>query len=74
MAGKGNNTAGRNKTTSYKTIDGRSVIPVLYAGKNAGHGKTYMTGSVDNKLVVDASGRPIPYKAIIGDVRIAVSM
>lgn len=74
MAGKGNNTAGRNKITSYKTVEGKTVVPVLYAGKNAGHGKTYMTGSIDNKLVIDSNGRPIPYKSIIGDSKNIVSL
>jgi hypothetical protein len=73
MAGKGNNTAGRNKTTSYKTLNGKSVLPVLYAGKNAGHGGTYMTGLIDNKLVTDSNGRPVPYKAIRGDDKILSS-
>jgi hypothetical protein len=70
MAGKGNNTAGRNKVTSYKTLNGKTILPVLYAGKNAGHGKTYMTGLIDNNLVTDSSGRPLPYKSIIGDSKI----
>jgi hypothetical protein len=70
MAGKGNNTAGRNKITSYKTVNGKTVVPVLYAGKNAGHGGNYMTGTIDNQLVTDASGRPIPYKAIIADSKV----
>jgi hypothetical protein len=70
MAGKGNNTAGRNKITSYKTLNDKTVVPVLYAGKNAGHGKTYMTGTIDNQLVTDSSGRPLPYKSIISDSKI----
>lgn len=73
MAGKGNNTAGRNKTTSYKTVNGKTVVPILYAGKNAGHGGTYMTGTIDNQLVTDANGRPVPYKAIRGDAKVSVS-
>lgn len=73
MAGKGNNTAGRNKTTSYKILNGKTVVPVLYAGKNAGHGGTYMTGTIDNQLVTDSNGRPVPYKAIRGDEKVSAA-
>lgn len=73
MAGKGNNTAGRAKITSYKVMNGKTVIPVLYAGKNAGHGGTYMCGTIDNQLVTDSTGRPLPYKAIRGDQKVSVS-
>jgi hypothetical protein len=70
MAGKGNNTSGRAKITSYKVMNGKTVVPVLYAGKNAGHGGTYMAGTIDNQLVIDAAGRPLPYKAIANDAKI----
>jgi hypothetical protein len=73
MAGKGNNTAGRAKITSYKVMNGKTVIPVLYSGKNAGHGGTYMTGTIDNQLVIDSNGRPIPYKAIRADEKVSTS-
>jgi hypothetical protein len=70
MAGKGNNTSGRAKITSYKVMNGKTVVPVLYAGKNAGHGGTYMAGTIDNQLVTDAAGRPLPYKAISKDAKV----
>jgi hypothetical protein len=70
MAGKGNNTSGRAKITSYKVMNGKTVVPVLYAGKNAGHGGTYMAGTIDNQLVTDSVGRPLPYKAIGNDSKI----
>jgi hypothetical protein len=73
MAGKGNNTAGRNKITSYKTLNGKTVVPVLYAGKNAGHGGTYMTGTIDNQLVTDSNGRPLPYKASRSDDKVSAA-
>ena len=61
--GKGNNTAGRVKVSSYRTLNGKTVKPVLYVGKYAGHG-TYMAGSVDGEMVVDSEGKPTPYKQI----------
>lgn len=61
--GKGNNTAGRVKTSSYRRINGEEVKPTLYVGKYAGHG-TYMAGKIGDKLVLDATGRPVPYKQI----------
>jgi len=73
MAGSKNNAAKRTKESSYKTIDGKVVTPVLYAGKALGHGK-YIAGHLEGKLVMDSSGaKPLPYKAIIGDKRSKVS-
>lgn len=70
--GKGNNTSGRVKQDGYKTIDGKTVRPVLYAGKSIGHG-TYMAGSVDGEMVMGRDGRPIPYKRILSDEKKKVS-
>lgn len=61
--GKGNNTAGRVKISNYKTLNGKTVRPVLYAGRSIGHGH-YMAGMVDDVLVTDKNGIPIPYKQI----------
>jgi len=67
MAGsKGNNTAARDKTPSFKTINGQMVKPVLYAGSGVGHGK-YMAGVLGNDMIRDANGKPIPYASIISD-------
>jgi hypothetical protein len=61
--GSKNNPANRLAASSYKMLDGKKVEPVLYYGRNAGHG-TYMAGQVDGQTVVDHSGRPVPYKQI----------
>ena len=61
--GKGNNTAGRVKVNNYRTLNGKTVKPVLYVGKHIGHG-TYMAGSVDGEMVVGPNGKPTPYKQI----------
>lgn len=46
-----------------RMLDGKPVKPVLYAGKNEGHG-TYMAGSIDGELVCDAKGKPLPLRQI----------
>lgn len=61
--GKGNNTAGRVKTNNYKVIKGQVVKPVLYAGRSIGHGQ-YMAGTINDKLVVDSTGKPLAYAQI----------
>ncbi len=65
MARKGQSRpAGRSvKKNSYRVRNGKEVRPVKYFGKHAGHG-TFMAGTVDGELVVDSTGRPLPYKTI----------
>ena len=61
--GKGNNTSNRNRETSYRTVRGKTVVPVLYAGRSLGHGQ-YIAGTIDGVLVCNSLGIPIPYKQI----------
>ena len=69
MAGKkGNNT----NISSFKTINRQTVKPVLFAGKHVGYGN-YMAGVVNGEMVVDKSGKPIPYKQIRGDAKVLVT-
>tara|TARA_Y100000592_G_scaffold71323_1_gene110994 strand:+ start:1953 stop:2150 length:198 start_codon:yes stop_codon:yes gene_type:complete len=57
-------TVGRStKKNSYRVRDGKEVRPAKYYGKHVGHG-SYMAGTIDGELVVDSSGKPIPYKQI----------
>ena len=51
------------KKNSYRVRNGKEVRPAKYFGKHVGHGN-YMAGTVDGELVVDSSGKPIPYKQI----------
>ena len=39
------------------------VVPTMYDGHNSGNGK-YMTGMVNNQLVEDSNGKPLPLKEI----------
>ena len=39
------------------------VVPTMYDGHNVGNG-TYMTGMVNNKMVEDSNGKPLPLKEI----------
>jgi len=50
----------------YRIHRGKPVMPVMYLGKMIGHGN-YMAGTIDDKLVTDKTGRPIPYKFIEKD-------
>lgn len=43
--------------------EGKEVRPVLYVGRQVGHGK-YMAGSVDGKLLMDANGIPMRFSRI----------
>jgi hypothetical protein len=46
-----------------RTYNGKEVRPVLYVGRQVGHGK-YMAGSVDGALVTDAKGVPVRFSRI----------
>ena len=43
--------------------DNDVVVPTLYDGHHVGNG-IYMTGMVDNKIVEDKNGKPLPLKEI----------
>lgn len=43
--------------------EGKEVRPVLYVGRHVGHG-SFVAGSVDGKLVLDANGVPVKFKQI----------
>lgn len=51
------------KKNSYRMLNDKEVRPVKYFGKHAGHG-TYMAGMIGQELVLDSSGKPLPYKVI----------
>jgi hypothetical protein len=57
-------TGATKKDGQYtRRLDGKDVRAVMYNGKHAGHGR-YIAGEVDGKLVVDASGKPLPLKEV----------
>jgi len=51
------------KVSGHRLLDGKEVIPVLYYGKPVGHGK-YMSGKVNNEMICDSNGKPLPYHGI----------
>lgn len=68
MARKSNATARRREkiVSTYKQINGKDIKPTWYYGKLVGNG-AYFAGTVDNKLICDNNGIPIPYRNIMGD-------
>lgn len=46
-----------------RMLNGKKVVPVLYNGHGAGHGK-YFAGAVDDVLVLDEDGRPKQFREI----------
>ena len=62
--GKGKVSKNNVTGSSMKRYVGDEVVvPTLYDGHNVGNG-TYMTGMVNNKIVEDDNGRPLPLKEI----------
>lgn len=55
-------TAANKKLENLRVrkYNGKLSIPCLYNGRGIGHGK-YFAAWVDNALVLDENGRPIPY-------------
>ncbi len=55
------------KSTDVKTkrryVGDGVVVPTLYDGHNVGNG-IYMSGMVNNKIVEDSNGKPLPLKKI----------
>ena len=57
-----NNVANRGKSAELKSVDGKVVKPVLYKDKTYG---SYMAAKFDDgSLVLDHSGKPLPYKVL----------
>lgn len=57
--------AAPTKKTPQKVrmYDGSVVRPVLYNGKNIGHGK-YLAGEVQGELICDDAGVPYQYREV----------
>lgn len=49
-----------------RKYNGKTVVSCLYNGRGIGHGK-YFAAMVDSALVLDATGRPIPFTEL-GDL------
>ena len=55
-----NNVTG---SSMKRYVEDDVVVPTLYDGHNVGNG-IYMTGMVNNKMVEDSNGKPLPLKEI----------
>jgi len=65
MAAARRGPTGQNvKKNSYKTLNGETIRPCMYVGKQIGHGN-YMAGVCNGKLIRDKDGRPLVYKQIV---------
>ena len=58
---------GRDSKTRSRWVDDNVVIPASYDGTTVGRGK-FMTGMVNNKIVEDKNGCPLPLRKI-GELR-----
>lgn len=58
-------SVGKKKVENLRVrkLDGKVVKTVLYNGRALGHGQ-YFAGSVDDKLVLDEAGKPLPYRQV----------
>lgn len=63
--GTKNNPKNRVKNIEKKKHNNREIEPILYCGMHSGHGK-YISAkySGSSSLVVDSSGKPIPWDQI----------
>jgi hypothetical protein len=59
-----NNPARRQGRPNEKEYQNKKVKPVLYVGSFVGHGRYVAAQDEGGKLVMDAHGKPIPYKQI----------
>ncbi len=63
-SGSKNNLSNRGKKAELKHVNGKVVIPVEYKGGHLGHSNYIAAKFEDGSLVLDESGRPLPYRAI----------
>ncbi|NBW58385.1 hypothetical protein EBR43_11555 [bacterium] len=53
----------RTSINRIRILDGKEVKPIWYCGKWEGHG-SYMAGHIDGITVMDAHGKPLPFRSI----------
>jgi len=53
----------KDNIQKVRKLNGVIVRRVLYNGRGVGHGK-YFTGEVDDILIVDDNGKPVPIEKI----------
>ena len=52
--------------STYRIIKGKEVKPVMYAypKQNTTGYRNIIAGAIDDKIIMDANGHPIPYKQL----------
>nr|NDG05751.1 hypothetical protein [Oxalobacteraceae bacterium] len=56
-------TQAQKGTQKRRMLEGQVVRPVLYNGRNIGHGK-YFAAEVNGQLVMDDQGRPMQFRQV----------
>ena len=66
MAGPSKNNPSARQAHRKNLYQGKEFKPCLYDGRAVGKG-TYMTGSINGDMILDAQGEPIPFRSIPRD-------
>ena len=64
--GSKNNPAARGQAGGIKKVKGKTVKPVKYIGKYAGHGN-YIAAMFETGELLMSSNKPIPFSDVIPD-------
>lgn len=59
-----NDPTARGPRQQDKTLDGKTVKPVLYVGNLVGHGRYIAAQDESGKLVLDGDKKPVAYRDI----------
>ena len=60
------NNPGQRQEQKKRFYKGQEVRPSLYVGKAVGQG-TYMSAAINNELICDENGKPLPFRSIQWD-------
>jgi hypothetical protein len=60
------NNPGLRQEQKKRFYKGQEVRPSLYVGKAVGQG-TYMSAAINNELICDENGKPLPFRSIQWD-------
>ena len=60
------NNPGIRQEQKKRFYKGQEVRASLYVGKAVGHG-TYMSAAINNELICDETGKPLPFRSIQWD-------
>ena len=66
IMGVSKNNPGQRQEQKKRFYKGQEVRPSLYVGKAVGQG-TYMSAAINNELICDENGKPLPFRSIPWD-------